>query len=164
MNEPIQPIRTLKMQGSKQPIVDLTTEFMSQYIGGQMEIIGGDGLLDGYRFRGQIKNLAVVPQKTSQASGEATPGQQATLKVDFEYVCKFDTATVRFKSENADFFKSYEINLSISAVSDIGRGPNVNEGVSRLCVNCPLIGEMMVFYSPQHDRRVLENGDFVGVS
>lgn len=126
--------------------MNLTTDFMRQYIGGQLEIVGNED----YRYRGQIKDIQIIPDPHAEGMG----GQAATLHVEFEYICKFETGVGYIPDEN----KPYELSLAISGVSDIGRGPLVNEGPNRLAVNCSIVGEMSIFYPPQHNKRVLPDG------
>lgn len=98
--------------------MNLTTEIMRQYVGGQLEIVGR---ADEYRFRGQIKDIQIIPDEGAAGLG----GQAATLHVEFDY---------------------------------IGRGPHVDKGPNRLCVNSSIVGEMSVFYPPEHNKRVLVDG------
>jgi len=126
--------------------MNLTTEFMRQYVGGQVEIVGNED----YRYRGQIKDIQIIPDPGC----EGLPGQSATLHVEFDYICKFQPGVGYQPDEN----KPYDLSLAISGVNEIGRGPHVDKGPSRLAVNCSIVGEMSVFYPPEHDRRVLENG------
>jgi hypothetical protein len=120
--------------------MNITTESMARFIGGQLEIVGTGG--DNYRYRGQIARIEVQDDPGQAGLGE----QAATLHVEFEYICKFNHGVGYEPDEN----KPYELSLGISGVSDIG--------MNRVCVNCPVVGEMSVFYPPNHNKRVLPTG------
>lgn len=126
--------------------MELTTEYMRRFIGGQHEIFSH---FENYRYRSQIKNIQVEDDP-----GQAGfTGQAANLVVEYEYCCEFVAGEggsgneYGFKpSEN----RTFTLALSIAGASEIGNG--------KLCVNAPVVGEMSVFYPPTHHKRVLADG------
>jgi len=88
--------------------MNLTTEAMKPYIGGQIEIVGDAD----YRYRGQIKDIQIIPDPNAVGLG----GQPATLHVEFEYMCKFEPGVGYKPDEN----KPYDLSLAISGVNEIG--------------------------------------------
>jgi len=121
----------------------LTTENMGVYVGGQVEILGTGA--NEYRYRGQISKIEVLPEPERPKPVGA--GQDATLHVEFEYICEFKHGEGYKPSEN----KPYDLGLLICAPSDIG--------MDRLCINSSILGEMAIFYPPAHNKRVLPDGD-----
>lgn len=121
----------------------ITTESMSVYVGGQVEILGTSPN-NRYRYRGQISKIEVKGDKLFGGPDDAI------LHVEFEYICEWDAGefpTGYKPSEN----KPYDLSLLVCKISDIGDG--------RLCVNSEILNEMSLFYPPDHVKRVLENGD-----
>lgn len=116
----------------------LTTENMSKYIGGQIEIIGSDR----YRYRGQISKIEIQPVPEP----EVRFGQDATLCVECEYICEWQDNGYK-PAEN----KPYLLSLLICTTNDIGSG--------RLCINSRILRETVVFYPPDHNRHLLPDGN-----
>lgn len=120
--------------------MNLTTENMARFVGGQLEIVGTGA--DEYRYRGQINKIEVVPDDVSIPGG----GQPATLHIEFDYICEMKPNIGFVPSEN----KPYDISLVICGVSDIG--------MNRIALNSSIVNEMSVFYPPNHNKRVLADG------
>ena len=108
----------------------LTTQVVARFVGGQMEIQNQN---EGYMFRGEVKTIAV---------------ENNELKVRFSWVAKgegyppFPTKWVN--EDNLD----YGASLEIYSASDIGSSGDEVGGDSRLCLNSPIVGEIVVLFPP----------------
>lgn len=100
--------------------MELTTEMLQKYVGGQMEI---QNTIEQYIYRGEIKTIAVINN---------------TLKVKFNWVAKGDGfPPIPHKWVKEDTL-DYGLGLEICAVSDIGN--------DRLCLDAHITGELCVLY------------------
>lgn len=116
----------------------LTTEFMKQYDGCQVEIITGNGISDP-RWRCQVKSLEV--------RGE---GKEATLHAEFDYCMAGALGQPWVKEEPT---KPSSLSLAICSWNPIGKG--------RFAINSPILGEMWVFYPKDHPTKLLADGTFI---
>jgi len=102
--------------------MQLTTENLSRFKGGQLEVQNRN---EGYVYRGEIEAATIednrlVVKFSWLASGEGYP--------------PYPTKWVK------SFRGDYAASLEIYAASDIG--------LNRLCLNSPIVGELVVFYPP----------------
>ena len=101
--------------------MQLTTDAVAKYIGGQMEI---QNEVEGYIFRGEVKMIAV---------------ENGSLKVGFAWLAKGDSFPLPTKwrsDENLD----YAANLELYDISDIGD--------ERLGLQSSIVGEFAVLFPP----------------
>jgi hypothetical protein len=98
----------------------LTTEKLRPYVGGQLEV---QNTGEGYMYRGEISSASVEDEDFV-----ARLAWMAKLE-------GFPVLTGRWINEkNLD----YSINLGMCSVSDIGN--------NRLCIQCPITGELSVLF------------------
>lgn len=106
--------------------MQLTSEFLQQYVGGQLEIQNQD---EGYLYRGEIKEAKV--------NGD-------DLNITLAWLAKGEGYPPLPERWIKDDKTTYEASLIIYSVSDIGNG--------RTCMNSLVVGEMVVFYPPDGSR------------
>ncbi len=108
--------------------MNLTTELLTPFIGGQIEI-QNEG--QGYLYRGQIK------------SGRVTSGE-LVIELDWMGKCEgFPSSPSKWVKDDTE---DWAISLQISGVSNIGPSRPEIGGGDRICINCPSIGELIVLY------------------
>lgn len=106
----------------------LTTQLLVPFIGGQIEVQNQN---EGYIYRGEIKAARVT-------SGE--------LVIGLNWMAKGEGyPPIPTKWVNSDP-KNYALSLEISSVSDIGPSGGDVGGGNRLCINCSIVGELVVLY------------------
>jgi hypothetical protein len=108
--------------------MQLTTELVKRFIGGQMEIQNPN---QEYLYRGEIKLIVV---------------EEGDLKVVFSWLAKGEGFPPIPKKWVKDDMDRYAVSLVVCSVSDIGSGPE-DEG-SRICLQAPILGEIIVLYPP----------------
>lgn len=107
--------------------MQLTTERLAEFIGGDMEIQNGN---EDYLYRGPIESAVVE-------GGE--------VKVRFRWLAKNDGGANRpTPNWTSDDRLGYVASLEIYSVSDIGNG--------RICLNSSIVGEMVVIFPPDGSR------------
>lgn len=110
--------------------MDLTTQMVATFIGGQMEI---QNLNEGYLFRGEIKAIAVEDNE---------------LRVEFAWLAKGEGYPPVPNRWVKDDRLDYTASLEIYSVSDIGPSGDEIGGGTRICLNSSIVGEMAVLYPP----------------
>ena len=112
--------------------MQLTTQTVARFIGGQMEIQNQN---EGYMFRGEVKTIAV---------------ENNELKVKFAWLAKGEGYPPFPKKWVNEDNLDYGASLEIYSASDIGPG-STDDGIggdSRLCLNSSIVGETVVLFPP----------------
>jgi len=110
--------------------MNLTTEVLTPYVGGQMEIQNRN---EGYIFRGEIKTIKV---------------ENNTLKVGFAWLGKGEGYPPVPRRWVSDQQLQYEASLDIYSASNIGPSGGDVGGSDRLSLNSSIVGELVVIYPP----------------
>jgi hypothetical protein len=105
----------------------LTDEILANYVGGQLEV---QNKSEGYIFRGEIKT-AILKDKD--------------IQIALEWMAKGEGYPPLPERWVADNKPTYEANLEIYSVSNIGPG---SEGDDRICLSSPIVGETTILYPP----------------
>lgn len=111
--------------------MQLTTEMLAKYVGGQMEI-QNEG--EGYLFRGEVREIAVAGND---------------LRVAFAWLAKGE-GFPPFPTGGwvATDPRDYAVDLSICSANNIGPSGGEVGGSDRLCITVPITGEVVVLYPP----------------
>ena len=110
--------------------MQLTTQTVTRFIGGQVEIQNQD---EGYMFRGEVKTIVV---------------ENNELRVKFAWLAKGEGYPPFPKKWVSDDNLDYVASLEIYSVSDIGSSGHDVGGDSRLCLNSSIVGETVVLFPP----------------
>ena len=110
--------------------MQVTSAMLAGYVGGQMEIQNQG---EGYLYRGEVKAIGVENNEiqakfTWLAKGEGFP------PIPNKWI----------KDDRLD----YAASLDIYSASNIGPGGGEVGGDDRLCLNSPIVGEMVILYPP----------------
>ena len=107
--------------------MQLTTQAVAKFTGGQMEIQNQG---EGYLYRGEVESIAV---------------ENNELKVKFVWLAKWEGFPPLPKKWVKDDRLDYAASLEIYSASDIGAG---TEGGNRLCLQSGIVGETVVLFPP----------------
>ena len=110
--------------------MQLTTQMVERFKGGQMEIQNEN---EGYLYRGEVETIAV---------------ENNTLRVKFVWVAKGEGGPPFPDKWIRDEHTTYDASLEIYSVSNIGSSGEEVGGSDRLCLNSPIVGELVVLYPP----------------
>jgi len=108
----------------------LTTADVAKFIGGQIEIQNQD---EGYIYRGEIASAIV---------------ENNELKVKCAWLAKGEGTIPFIKRWVKDNHIDYTASLEIYSASNIGPSSEEVGGGDRLCLNSPIVGELVVLIRP----------------
>lgn len=114
--------------------MNLTTEFMQRWVGGQLEVTSKT---QGILCRSQIRRVWVE--------------ENSVLWVEFEYVCMYNRSTGGYMPYSpTGRYPLTRLGLIGASASGFGEG--------RLVVNVGPTNEIWVFFPPKHHKKVLSSG------
>src|SRR5689334_3141271 len=113
--------------------MNLTTEILARYIGGQLEVQNG---MEGYLYRGEIKTAEVTDE------GEVSITLNWMAQAEGIEAGRQPIPTGWISDTKLD----YAASLDLFTVNDLG--PGSDGGGNRICLNSSIIGETTVLYPP----------------
>ncbi len=108
--------------------MQLTTQIVERFKGGQMEIQNQD---EGYIYRGEVEAIVV---------------ENNELRVKFAWLAKGEGFPPLPEKWVKDDRLDYAASLEIYSASDIGSSGHEVGGDSRICLNSSIVGETVVLY------------------
>ncbi len=109
--------------------MELTTEGLQRFVGGQMEI-QNEG--EGYLFRGEVATIVVESNE---------------IRVRFAWLAKGEGYPSLLTWVN-DSKLDYAANLEIFSANNIGPSGGDVGGGNRLCIQSSIVGEIVILYPP----------------
>lgn len=109
--------------------MQLTTQAVAPYKGGQMEIQNAG---EGYLYRGEVAEISVESNE---------------LRVKFAWLAKADGSPLPSRWIKDDP-RDYAAGLEIYSVNNIGPSGDETGGGDRICLNSSIVGETVFLFPP----------------